>query len=147
MNLPAYQLKSEDEFQSYQFISEGSQGLIPKKIQFKQINVENVYNLGFGNLNTLTGEIDDTVISNNGDSEKVLATAVGAVFAFLKQYPDAWIFATGSTSSRTRLYQIGISRHLDYIKADLEIYGQLQGQWLPFRKDVSFEAFLVRSKS
>jgi hypothetical protein len=33
-----------------------------------------MYNLGFGDYNEITGLIDDKVITNNGDREKVLAT-------------------------------------------------------------------------
>lgn len=39
------------------------------------------YNLAFGDKNLETGEIDDTVISNNGDSEQVVATVISAVYA------------------------------------------------------------------
>ena len=103
MKLPKYQLKSSQELSSYEFISEGPKGLIIKRIQFTLINEENVYNLGCGDKDS-NGEIDDLVISNNGDSEKVLATVIAAVYAFCDKHPDVWIFAAGSTNSRTRLY-------------------------------------------
>src|SRR5690554_1018587 len=61
-------------------------------------------------------EIDDKTVSNNGDSEKVLATVVATVYAFSDKYPDSWIFATGSTKARTRLYRMGITRYIDEIK-------------------------------
>jgi hypothetical protein len=63
-----------------------------------------LYNLAFGDKDHSTGEIDDKVISNNGDSEKVLATVVATVYAFTDKYPETWIYATGSTKARTRLY-------------------------------------------
>lgn len=59
------------------------------------------YNLAFGDKNLETGDINDKVISNNGDSEQVLATVVSAVFAFTDTYKDTWVYATGSTKSRT----------------------------------------------
>lgn len=40
----------------------------------------NLYNLAFGDKNPLTGEIDDKIVTDNGDSEKVLATVVAAVY-------------------------------------------------------------------
>ena len=123
MKISKYQLKSGHELLSYEFISEGPKGLIPKQIQFTLINMQGVYNLAFGDKDSLTGEVDDKVVSHNGDSEKVLATVVGAVFAFLDQHPNAWVFATGSTVSRTRLYQMGIFKYYDEISEDLEIYG------------------------
>ena len=81
MNIEQYQLKSGLEFLNYEFISEGPRGLIPKRIQFTLVNRQGIYNLAFGDKDLVTGEIDDKAISNNGDSEKVLATVVGAVFA------------------------------------------------------------------
>ena len=58
--------------------------------QFKQTNLKNVYNLAFGDKDQNTGDIDDTVISNNEDSEKVLATVVATVYALTDKYPDAF---------------------------------------------------------
>jgi hypothetical protein len=87
------------------------------------------------------------VVSNNGDSEKVLATVVGAVFAFLDQHPDAWIFAAGSTLSRTRLYQIGITKYYDKLSNELEIYGRIKDDWYPFEKNRDYLAFIAKLKT
>ncbi len=46
-------------------------------------------NLGFGDKDLQTGEVDDTVISDNGDSQKVLATVAATVYAFTDKYPEA----------------------------------------------------------
>ncbi|MDQ6764321.1 MAG: hypothetical protein M3015_17090 [Bacteroidota bacterium] len=147
MNIEQYQLKSGLELLSYEFISEGPKGLIYKRIQFTLVNRQGVYNLAFGDKDLATGEIDDKVISNNGDSEKVLATVVGAVFAFLNQNPDAWIFAAGSTSSRTRLYQMGIAKYYDEISEELEIYGRIKDDWHPFEKNKDYQAFIAKLKT
>jgi hypothetical protein len=56
------------------------------------------------------------------------------------------VYATGSTKSRTRLYRMGISKYLEEIKADFEVYGELENGWEEFRKDVEYEAFLVKLK-
>ena len=82
MKLPKYQLKSGQELSSYEFTSEGPKGLITKRIQFTLINRKGIYNLAFGDKDPISGEINDLVISNNGDSEKVLATVIGALYAF-----------------------------------------------------------------
>lgn len=91
MKLPKYQLKSGEGLSSYEFTSIGVRGNIIKRIQFTLINKENIYNLAFGDKNLLTGEIDDFAISNNGDTEKVLATVAGAVYAFFDKNPEAWV--------------------------------------------------------
>ncbi len=105
-----------------------------------------MYNLGFGDKNIETGEIDDNVISNNGDSEKVLATVVATLYAFIDKHKEAMVYATGSSKSRTRLYRMGITKYLDEIIEDFEIYGELENGWEEFRKDVEYEAFLVKLK-
>lgn len=84
---------------TFEFISEGPKGLIHKLVQYQPTNVKDVYNLAFGDKDHATGDIDDTVISNNGDSEKVLVTVVATIYAFTDKYPNAWVYATGSTKA------------------------------------------------
>ena len=109
--------------------------------------MKDVYNLAFGDKDLTTGEIDDTVISNNEDSEKVLATVVATVYAFTDKYPDTWIYATGSTKSRTRLYRMGIARFLSEVYEDFEVFGERNNDWEVFQKDVEYDSFLVRRKN
>jgi hypothetical protein len=146
MKLDKYQLKAGQELLSYEFISEGPKGLIRKRIQFTLVNRDQVFNLAFGDKDTVTGYIDDLAVSNNGDSEKILATVVGAVYAFCDRYPDAWIYASGSTSARTRLYKICITKYYDEIKDDFDIYGQIGENWEPFEKGRDYIAFLAQRK-
>lgn len=147
MNLPNYQLTSSPDFLSFEFVSEGPRGHIVKQIQFTPLENESVYNLAFGDISPANREIDDKVVSNNGDSEKVLATVVAAAFIFLKRNPNAWVYATGSNAARTRLYQMGISRFLDTINDVLEIYGQIEENWCPFERNKSYVAFLAHRKN
>ena len=107
MKFDKYSLKAEDSLTVFEFVSEGPNGLIRKIIHFQVTNQPDVYNLAFGDKNADTGEIDDLVISNNGDTDKVLATVVGALYAFFDKHPDAFVYATGSTQARTRLYRMG----------------------------------------
>ena len=136
MNLPRYELRSSDNFTTFEFISEGPKGEIPKLIQFTSTNYKDVFNLAFGDKNTKTGDIDDVVISNNGDSEKILVTVVRCIYAFTQKNNEAWIYASGSTKSRTRLYRMGVSKFLEDAKKDFEIYGQINDQWEVFRTNV-----------
>ena len=146
MKLPRYELKAEKSLMVFEFISEGTKGQIPKLIKYSETNLKDMYNLAFGDKHPETGEIDDKTISNNGDSEKVLATVVATVYAFSDKYPDSWIFATGSTKARTRLYRMGITRYIDEIKNDFEIFGLKENEWEMFHKEVEYDAFLVRRK-
>ncbi|MCY7291750.1 MAG: hypothetical protein LH615_06150 [Ferruginibacter sp.] len=130
----------------YEFISEGDKGQIQKIIKFSETTLKDFYNLAFGDKNEATGEINDTIVSNNGDAERVLATVVAAVYAFTDNKPNIWIYATGSSKSRTRLYRMGISKFIEDIKKDFLLYGQLEGEWENFTKEIEYTAFLVRRK-
>jgi len=125
MKLPKYPLASSDKMMTFEFVSEGQNGLIHKLVKYQPTNLKGLYNLAFGDKDLETGEIDDRIISNNGDSEKVLATVVATVYAFTDKYPEVWIYATGSTKARTRLYRIGITRFLEEITEDFEVLGEI----------------------
>lgn len=146
MKLPKYPLASSDKMMTFEFVSEGKKGLIHKLVRYQPTNLKDLYNLAFGDKNKETGDIDDTVISNNGDSEKVLATVVATVYAFTDKYPGAWIYATGSTKARTRLYRMGISKFLEEVTIDFEIIGELSDEWDEFKLGTEYEGFLVRRK-
>ena len=130
----------------YEFTSDGPRGKIQKIVKYSETNFKDLYNLAFGDKDQTTGEINDKTISNNGDSDMVLATVVSTVYAFTDKYPDAWIFATGSTKARTRLYKIGISKYLLEIRLDFQVFGLKDDEWVKFEKDIEYEAFLVQRK-
>lgn len=146
MQLDKYALKAESSLTVFEFISEGPNGLIYKLIQFQDTNQPNVYNLAFGDKNSETGELDDLAVSNNGDTDKVLATVVAALYAFFDKYPDAFVYATGSTSARTRLYRIGISRFYDEMIEDFELYGQAGNEFHAFEVGKKYSGFLAQRK-
>ncbi|MGB4848959.1 MAG: hypothetical protein WBP41_13635 [Saprospiraceae bacterium] len=146
MKLARYQLTSSENLMTYEFVSDGPKGRIPKLVQYSPTNLKDVYNLAFGDRDLHTGQINDEIISNNGDSEKVLATVVATIYAFTDKHPDAWIYATGSTKSRTRLYRMGVSKNLADAKADFEIYGELKDDWVSFKNGIEYDGFLVKRK-
>ena len=130
----------------YEFTSDGPRGQIRKIVKYSETNLKDLYNLAFGDKDQTTGEIDDRTISNNADSDMVLATVVSTVYTFTEKYPDAWVFATGSTKARTRLYRMGITKYLVEIKRDFQVFGLKNDEWEKFEKDVEYEAFLVQRK-
>ena len=146
MKLPKYPLASSDRLFTFEFISEGPKGLIHKLVRYQPTNLKDVYNLAFGDKDLKSGEIDDTIISNNGDSEKVLASVVSSIYAFTDKYPDSWIYATGSTKARTRLYRIGISKFLSEVTDDFDVFGEKNDDWESFNKNSEYEGFLVKRK-
>ncbi len=144
MDLPKYQLSAENSLTVFEFVSIGKKGQIKKLIKFSETHLKDFYNLGFGDKNEETNEIDDKVVSNNGDSERVLATVVSAVYAFTDKNPEAWVYATGSTRARTRLYRMGINKYYEKVIKDFEVYGLIDDQWFDFEKGKDFDAFVVR---
>ena len=145
MKLNRYEIKSGHNFTTFEFLSEGRRGKIIKVIQFQPMNYPNLYNLAFGDRKP-SGEIDDISVTDNGDSEKVLATVVAAVYAFVDKHPDAWVYATGTTEARTRLYRMGINKYFDIVQADFEIMGEQQNEWEWYEKGKDYQAFAVQRK-
>lgn len=146
MKLPRYELVAEKSLKVYEFTSEGTKGQIPKLIKFSETALKDFYNLAFGDKNLDTGEIDDKVISNNGDSEQVLATVVAAVYSFTDLNKEVWVYATGSTKARTRLYRMGITRYIEEVQKDFYVFGQLEGEWEDLKIGIDYTAFVVRRK-
>jgi hypothetical protein len=147
MILDRYEIKAGRNLTTFEFLSEGKNGQILKIIQFQQMNLYNLYNLAFGDKNEETGQIDDKIITDNGDAEKVLATVVSAIYAFADYYPDCWIYATGSTASRTRLYRMGINKYYEIVVADFEIMGEYKNEWESYEFGKDYQAFAVHRKN
>jgi hypothetical protein len=146
MHLPKYLYRTNASFLDYEFVSIGPRGNIKKVVRFSQIR-HGIFNLAFGDLDEATGEISDTIVTNNNDSQKVLATVAATVHDFTLHYPDASIIAKGSTHSRTRLYRMGITNNWQEITADFEIQGLKKDQrWESFKLGSDYEAFWVRRK-
>ena len=76
----------------------------------------------------------------------MLATVVASVYAFAGQYPDSWVYATGSTNTRTRLYRMGINKYLDIVNEDFDIMGEIQNEWEWYEKGKDYQAFAVHRK-
>jgi len=148
MNLEYYQFKTNSSHLDFEFDSEGPKGTIRKVVRFSPQNANGItyFNLGFGDLDSETGNINDLSKSNNGDREKILATIAHIVLVFTEYFPDVMVYAQGSTSARTRLYQMGIANNLDEIQDILNVYGYNAGTWQRFAKQVNYEAFLVVRK-
>lgn len=141
-----YVLHFDGDYKRFKFISEGPKGSVLKRIQYEKTSVAGVYNLGFGDVNALTNEIDDLVITNNGDSQKVLATVARTLYLFTDHYPNVFIYAKGSTLARTRLYRIGITNNLLLIEKDFHVLGLKGNDVVLFEKNDNYDGFLVKRK-
>jgi hypothetical protein len=146
MRLAKYEYSTEEHAELFKFISVGPKGKIQKLVIYSKMFDENIYNLAFGDYDEETGTVNDKRITNNDDSEKILATVASTLYVFTNSHPDVWIYATGSSSARTRLYRIGISTNLIEIQNDFDVYGLQNDTWQVFSKGQDYEAFLVRRK-
>ncbi|MEP7371749.1 MAG: hypothetical protein ABI675_00075 [Chitinophagaceae bacterium] len=148
MHLEIYPFIKRPESYYYEFFSEGPNGSIKKVVEFYRLQErkQEVYNLAFGDWDEIAHRINDLSITNNADRDKVLATVAATVMEFMREHPGAIIFATGSTASRTRLYQMGIARILNDITLLFEIQGYLSDTWQPFQKGVNYNAFLLKAR-
>ena len=142
-----YEVDIASDFQTFEFISVGTKGNITKVVRYTEIDIKGVFSLGFGDKNLETGHISDLIISNNGDSQKVLSTVAATLKVFMNNYPEAIVIATGSTEARTRLYQMGIAKSFETIQRDYIVLGLKEKDWEPFKKNVTYEAFLVKKNN
>lgn len=141
-----YSVDTSPDFKTFEFISVGQKGSVTKVVRYSEINVKGFYNLGFGDKDPITGFLSDLTVTNNGDSQKVLATVAATLYAFTDNYPGVTVIATGSTQARTRIYRMGIANNLRAIEMDFDVLGLTETDWEPFRKNITYGAFLVRRK-
>jgi hypothetical protein len=144
---PEYQYTTGTNRFVYKFTSVGPRGEIKKIVIYSNTQFENIYNLAFGNYMDCDDDLDDLSVSNNHDTEKVLATVASTLVHFIRNHPKAWVAAEGSTKARTRLYQIGISQNLMDMPDEFAIFGYNSlGNWEPFTRNRKYVRFLVTRK-
>ncbi len=86
----------------YLFFSDGINPII-KAIAYdyvQDLDKTPVYNLGFGDYNVETEEIDDSANSNNGDMHAVFYTVLSTVPMFFNIHPNAIMAVEGSDHSK-----------------------------------------------
>ena len=136
-------------FWNITFIAKGRKGAIKKVVRFTKMDTSTLtyYNLGFGDWNEKENKIDDFIVSNNQDAERVLATVSATVVDFTNHHLEVFIFAQGSSASRTRRYQMGLNKYWEQIAPMFEVFGLVEDQgFLPFEKGKNYSAFIVKRK-
>jgi hypothetical protein len=157
MTLVSYDIGEKDIYsENFEFYSYGGKqylmGVNYTYIGIEAVTSKPVYNLGFGvlKINPETGleEIDDTIKTNNGDRDKILATVAFTALSFFDKHPDTIIYFEGSSPSRIRTYQITLNHHFEVLKKDFLIKGYTEQDYLPeeFEKDKKYVAFLIEKK-
>ncbi|AMD85662.1 hypothetical protein SAMN05444369_104117 [Capnocytophaga haemolytica] len=143
MSYPRYTYKAGKYLTSFEFVSVGKRGSIKKVVGYAPMSNPRIYNLGFGDWNEETQEVDDS----NGDMVKVLSTVVATMYEFTEVYPEIAVYATGSNETRTRLYRINIAKHLAILQQDFYVYGQnSDGSFETFEVNKEYIGFMVKRK-
>jgi hypothetical protein len=143
--LEKYNYTTDRTLTAYSFMSNGPNGAIQKIAKFSLLD-PNLYNFGFGDYNPTTGEISDTLVSNNKDMEVIMGTLGSIIYDFTNVFPEVLIYFKGTSAARTRLYQMNINKHWERIEPVFEVLGYRQTDWEPFQKGVNYEMFLGRRK-
>lgn len=149
MNLERYHYFNSNDYRAYEFYSYGPKGRIKKLVLCTKVpdTEPPLYNLAFGDKHPETGNLDDEIVSNNQDRDKVLATVANTIVEFCNHYDNPYVYAEGRTPSRTRLYQMGIAGLWDEISADFEVFGLSGEHWHKFEPySINYEAFLLKRK-
>ena len=145
MNLPAYPVQQIEPL-VFTFISRGKKGSINKIILYELLQAD-IFNLCFGDLDSKTLEIDDSVNSDNGDIVKVMATVLQTIPLFFQKYPDGKIYFEGSDVRRTKFYNRIISnRRFDLEKTYYLEGGFSDGSVEFFRENMDYSYFLIAKK-
>ncbi len=156
MKIEKYQTTNESDGLKYFFNSIGKAS-IEKVVQYQPLSPHNlmqlglppqieVYNLAFGDRITGTDDFSDQITSNNGDMEMILSTVADTTFSFWESYPQANLFLTGSSVSRTYLYQKKIERYWNEINGIAYVAGRFNSQFELFEKGKNYDAFLIIRK-
>lgn len=151
MNLPKYDYFIDPGYASFTFQSVGPNGIIKKVVNYRPIPgfiflERQVINLGFGDWNIDLQKVDDSIISDNNDRNKILATVASTILEFTDKHGKLPIFAKGSSPARTRLYQMGINANLPEIERQFFVLGLTKEKWQKFVPGINFDAFLVVRK-
>ena len=144
MNLERYEYKIKPTYKEYFFFSEGPKGRIRKVVLFVLFNyTPPSYNLILGDWNNKDKCIEHQVVTNNRDTEKVLATVWAIIMEFTNVFGDVVINMEGNSDARKRLYQMSMNKFFHEIEKTFHVYGVIGNEYEEFQKNVQYEALLV----
>lgn len=146
MKYEAYETRQvKGDFDAMEFYSHGKNGVILKRAIFTNMGAKDIYSLGFGSVDE-NDEINDMSITDNGDRDRILVTIYDIILRYTQKYPERWIYFEGSTQSRTRLYRMAIGLNLEALSEKFLIYAYYDECCMPFTKNLTASAFLIKRK-
>jgi hypothetical protein len=142
MGKDKYNVTAKSDHLTYEFISEGPKGSITKIVVYQHM-FDNFYNLAFGDFTSQHEILDDMIVSDNGDTAKILATVASTLIDFFQHHEGTIVFAQGSTHSRNRLYRRYLAHFLEIIAENFILLGELDGKVERFDKGKDYTSFYI----
>lgn len=147
MNLPVYALASNEDFHFYKFVSTGTKGDIPKGVQFSLAQAPPpfpIYNLALGDIDPVTGKLNDTSRSGNNDAQVIFATVGASVVDFCNRNKGVAVIAEGNTPAKQWLYRSEIAKNLAAVRQLFNVWGFIGGNWEVFAINRKYTSLLVK---
>jgi len=144
MDQSKYEFRKTNELH-FDFISVGKKGEIHKRVTFIELEY-GFFNMGLGDLNPESAEVDYFSVSDNGDRNNILATVSEIIVSFFELYPSHTIYFKGTSRSRTRLYQMAINHFYDELSERFHILGELDDKMTRFKRNTNYKSFLILKK-
>ncbi|RTQ46091.1 hypothetical protein EJV47_23365 [Hymenobacter gummosus] len=146
MDKPFYQFQVIGaDARRYTFTSVGPRP-VDKLVLYSETDIPDVFNLALADVEA-DGSLSYTSVRNNGDLERILATVAQTLPLFFAQYPTALVAFSGSTPSRTRLYQIVLAREVQAVSDDFVISGLRGSSLEPFVPNQAYDGFVVAMRT
>lgn len=142
MDKPFYQFEIGSDARRYSFISEGAHP-VEKRVTYAETNLPDFFNLALADVEE-DGSQNFYAVRNNGDLAQIMATVAQTLLAFFRRHPRAKVAFTGSTSARTRLYQIILARELQKVADTFVIFGVKGYALETFRPNRDYDGFVIQ---
>lgn len=129
----------------YIFKSIGEKDVL-KIVQISPLDEKDIWNLGFGDLGD-DGFVDDSVVTNNHDAQKVLRTVAKIAIDFLEKYPDHTLEIRPVDTKRKRLYNGIFQRYFTELAPMFKIIGIFGNKKETYTTLKIYDKFRITSKS
>ena len=141
MNKPFYNFQVGAEARNFSFSSAGPRP-VEKRIIYAETTLPDFFNLALADLEE-DGSLNFYSVRNNGDLERIMATIAQTLLVFFQHYPTAKVAFTGSTTARTRLYQIILARESHAVAVDFVLSGVKDGLLETLRPNRDYDGFVI----
>ena len=121
-------------------------GWIIKSILFNKLEEEDLYNLALFDYLSDEKKWSDTNRSQPKKLSMLFFTISEMVLDFLNNHPEAIVSFQGNTQSKSRLYSIFISHHLDVIAGKFQVLGETENEIERFQANKKYLTIFILRK-